>query len=124
LKQEEVRRIQEEVQAKDEETRRLQAEVEEARRRQEEVAAAMLSANTTPAHHHVAETDDDDEAVPNGHDVDLIPGDGTLEDPIEGGRVTQAEKNSRLQNQLAVSRGIISLSFPPRITGIIIISLS
>jgi len=102
MKQEEVRRIQEEVQAKDEETRRLQMEVEEARRRQEEVAAAMLSATTTPAHHHVAETDDDDEAVENGHDVELTPGDDNMEDPIDGGRVTQAEKNSRLQNQLAM----------------------
>lgn len=118
LKQEEVRRIQEEVQAKDDETRRLQQEVEEARRRQEEAAAAMLSATTTPAHHHVAEADDDDEAVPNGHHVDLEGlGDGHMEDPIDGGRVTQVEKNARLQSQLAVSEfwkfnfGILILKF-------------
>lgn len=83
MKQEEVRRIQEEVQAKDEETRRLQMEVEEARQRQEEAAAAMISASATSVHDHVAETDDDDEAVPNGHDVELHAGDG-VEDPIEG----------------------------------------
>ena len=96
-----MRRIQEEVQAKDEETRRLQYEVEEARRRQEEVAAAMLNATTTPAHHMVAEGDDDDEPVPNGHDIDLHGGEMNYDDPIDGRR-TLAEKNERIQNQLQV----------------------
>ena len=100
MKQEEVRRIQAEVQAKDEETRRLQMEVEEARRRQEEAAAAM----STPAHHHLrGDHDDDDADVPNGHGHDL-DNDMEYNDPIEGGRSTLAEKNQLLQNRLLVSR--------------------
>lgn len=47
-------RIQEEVNLKDEETRKLQEEVAEARRRQEEAAAALLDA-TTPQHLNVHE---------------------------------------------------------------------
>lgn len=56
MKQQEVQRIQEEVNLKDEETKKLQEEVAEARRRQEEAAAALLDA-TTPQHHHVHEDD-------------------------------------------------------------------
>lgn len=103
MKQEEVLRIQEEVQAKDDETRRLQDEVVEARRRQEEVANALVNATTTPAHLNLRDViDDDDEHVPNGHSHELDNGDMQHEDPVEG-RTTQAEKNERLQNQLRVS---------------------
>lgn len=49
-------RIQEEVNLKDEETRKLQEEVADARRRQEEAAAALLDA-TTPQHLNVHEDD-------------------------------------------------------------------
>lgn len=96
-----MQRIQDEVQAKDDETRRLQEEVQEARRRQEEVANALVNATTTPAHHHLKDMDDDDEHVPNGHSHELDNGDMEHEDPVEG-RTTQAEKNERLQTQLRV----------------------
>lgn len=61
--------MQEEVNTKDEETRRLQEEVEDARRRQEEATAALVAASSTPQHHHVMEAEDDgenDEALANG----------------------------------------------------------
>jgi radixin len=97
MKQEEVLRIQEEVQAKDDETRRLQEEVEAARKRQEEVANALIIATTTPANQFVTDHDDDDELVPNGHSHDLEGGE--YPDPVDG-RSTHAEKNERLQSQL------------------------
>ncbi|XP_046656221.1 moesin/ezrin/radixin homolog 1-like [Daphnia pulicaria] len=108
-KQVEVQRIAEEVQHKDDETRRLQEEVEEARRRQEEAAAALIAATTTSQHQHVNEGDhdegeDEDEDTPNG-DIsagnDLISESdiNSIRDPVED-RLTLAEKNERLQNQL------------------------
>ncbi|KAI9559860.1 hypothetical protein GHT06_013867 [Daphnia sinensis] len=109
-KQVEVQRIAEEVQRKDDETRRLQEEVEEARRRQEEAAAALIAATTTPQHQHVNEGDHDegedeeDDDTPNG-DIsagkDLISESdiNSIRDPVED-RLTLAEKNERLQNQL------------------------
>uniref|UniRef100_T1ILC8 Moesin/ezrin/radixin homolog 1 n=1 Tax=Strigamia maritima TaxID=126957 RepID=T1ILC8_STRMM len=101
-KQVEVQRIQEEVELKDEETRRLQAEVEEARDKQEKVNAALIAATTTPQHHHLRENehDENDELV-NGE----VGADFSNEDMMnlprpEDGRITQAEKNERLQHQL------------------------
>ncbi|KZS17755.1 Moesin/ezrin/radixin 1, partial [Daphnia magna] len=99
----------EEVQRKDDETRRLQEEVEEARRRQEEAAAALIAATTTPQHQHVNEGDhdegeDEEDETPNG-DIsagnDLISESdiNSIRDPVED-RLTLAEKNERLQNQL------------------------
>lgn len=87
------------------------SQVEEARRRQEEAAAALIAATTTPQHQHVNEGDqdegDDDEETPNG-DVsggrDLISESdlsNSIRDPVED-RLTLAEKNERLQNQLKV----------------------
>lgn len=102
MKQDEVQRIQDEVDIKNEETKRLQDEVADARRRQEEAASALVNATTTPAHHHLTDMDDDDAHVPNGHSHDLENGD-PHDDPIES-RITQTEKNERLQNQLRVSR--------------------
>lgn len=101
MKQEEVMRIQEEVQAKDDETRRLQEEVEAARKRQEEVANALISATTMPAHHHLEDEDDDDQAMPNGHSHEFASGEGDYLDPVDGRR-TAAEKNSQLQSKLQV----------------------
>ena len=67
MKQEEVSKIQDEVNLKDEETRRLQEEVEDARRRQEEATAALMAATTTPQHHHVADNEhEENDDVMNG----------------------------------------------------------
>lgn len=59
MKQQEVMRIQEEVNQKDEETRKLQEEVEDARRRQEEAAAALMEA-TTPQHLNIQEDESEE----------------------------------------------------------------
>jgi len=98
LKQDEVFSIQREVDAKDEQTRLLQAEVEEARQKHNE----LMQAAATPQHHHLQETEQDEtsDVAANG-DVsrDLPMLEGTLQDPINDRR-TIAEKNERLQSQL------------------------
>lgn len=93
--------------------------MEEARRRQEEAAAALIAATTTPQHQHVNEGDqdegDDDEETPNGDmggrdlisDSDLS---NSIRDPVED-RLTLAEKNERLQNQLKVLNVSLHWSF-------------
>ncbi|XP_026478111.1 LOW QUALITY PROTEIN: moesin/ezrin/radixin homolog 1-like [Ctenocephalides felis] len=102
-KQDEVQRIQEEVEAKDTETRRLQNEVDEARRKKDEVAAA-LAATSTPQHHHVMEENDNEsDELQNGsgdisRDLDT---DEHIKDPVED-RLTLAERNERLHDQLKV----------------------
>ena len=52
-KQQEVSEIYETVNAKEEENRALQREMEEARKRQEEASQALIAASTTPKHHHL-----------------------------------------------------------------------
>nr|BAN21261.1 moesin/ezrin/radixin homolog 1 [Riptortus pedestris] len=98
-KQEEVIKIQGIVEAKDEETRRLQEEVEAARRKQEEAAAALLAA-ATPQHHHVMENEqDDNDDLPNGDVSRDLATDDNIVDPVEERR-TLAERNERLHDQL------------------------
>jgi len=101
-KQQEVSEIYETVNAKEEENRALQREMEEARKRQEEASQALIAASTTPKHHHLQETDDDDDDVPtmNGDTSrDLRYEDDDIADPVNDRR-TLAEKNERLQSQL------------------------
>ncbi|GAB6025216.1 hypothetical protein CHUAL_010637 [Chamberlinius hualienensis] len=103
MKQEEVSKIQEEVNLKDEETRRLQEEVEEARRKQEEATAALVAATTTPQHHHVTEDEhEENDDLTNGEvTADLEEYDENSDIPRpEEERITLAEKNERLQQQL------------------------
>ncbi|UYV79256.1 RDX, partial [Cordylochernes scorpioides] len=94
-KQAEVQRIQEEVAAKDEATRQLQAEVEEARKRHEEAQAALLAAQPQE---HVKEDD-----IANGgteYGADLSKDDGIDVPRPEEERETQVSKEKHLQNQL------------------------
>merc|ERR1719516_449109 len=100
----EVEEIVSEVQRKEEENRQLQQEMEEARKRQEEASKALIAASTTPKHHHLQEVDDDDEEddekMMNGDTSrDLMNYDDDVSDPVNE-RITLAEKNERLQNQL------------------------
>merc|ERR1719516_865542 len=99
----EVEEIVSEVQRKEEENRQLQQEMEEARKRQEEASKALIAASTTPKHHHLQEMDDDDsddERKMNGDTSrDLMNYDDDVADPVNE-RITLAEKNERLQNQL------------------------
>merc|ERR1719244_1370388 len=127
-KRSEVEEIVTEVQRKEEENRQLQAEMEEARKRQGEASKALIAASTTPKHHHLQvaqywkhfpekrtegfrtsrvlleEVDDDDEEdeekMMNGDTSrDLMNYDDDVSDPVNE-RITLAEKNERLQNQL------------------------
>nr|CAD7456711.1 unnamed protein product [Timema tahoe] len=99
-KQDEVTRIQTVVNEKDEQTRKLQEEVEVARQKEEEVKLALLAATTTPQHHHVEENehDEDDEMVNGDVSRDLATDDNII-DPVEERR-TLAERNERLHDQL------------------------
>ncbi|CAG2059439.1 unnamed protein product, partial [Timema podura] len=103
-KQDEVTRIQTVVNEKDEQTRKLQEEVEVARQKEEEVKLALLAATTTPQHHHVEENehDEDDEMVNGDVSRDLATDDNII-DPVEERR-TLAERNERLHDQLKYSR--------------------
>merc|ERR1711962_490509 len=103
-KRSEVEDILSEVQRKEEENRQLQEEMEEARRRQDEASQALLAASTTPSHHHLQEEEDDSEddenRMPNGNNSrDLMNDEDDVTDPVND-RLTLAEKNERLQNQL------------------------
>merc|ERR1719322_467770 len=103
-KQEEVAHIYQEVKAKEEENVALQSEMVTAREKHEEATAALMSA-TTPAHQHVADhelDEDENEGMPNGNgdtSKDLRTTDDDIADPINE-RLTLAERNERLQNQL------------------------
>lgn len=101
MKQQEVMRIQEEVNLKDEETRKLQEEVAEARRRQEEAAAALLDA-TTPQHHHVQEDEhEENDNLVNGEFGSDFSRDDSINLPRpEEDRITQVSKEKHLQDQL------------------------
>merc|ERR1712203_1023755 len=80
-KAEEVAEIQNAVQNKEEENMLLQSEMAEARKKHEEATQALIEATTTPRHHHVQDNDDE------------------IHDPVDD-RLTLAERNERLQNQL------------------------
>lgn len=98
-KQNEVQAIYEQVQNKEDENRALQNEMAEARRKHEEATQALFAATTTPGHHHVAEDEDDDD-LPNGDTSrDLRTDQDDIKDPIND-RLTLAERNERLHNQL------------------------
>ena len=115
-KQEQVSAIQDQVQAKEFENQQLQAEMADARKKHEnclsdpnslftlqEATQALIAATTTPRHHHVQENDDDendDDDLPNGDSSrDLRNDDEDINDPVNE-RLTLAERNERLQNQL------------------------
>jgi len=96
-KQEEVFNIQREVDAKDEQTRLLQAEVEEARQKHEE----LMRAAATPQHHHLQETEQDEtsDTAANGDVSADLQVCEEHQDPVNDRR-TIAERNERLQSQL------------------------
>lgn len=101
-KQDEVNTIHNQVQDKERENMELQSEMAEARKKHEEATQALLAATTTPRHHHVQENDDDenDEEMANGDNSrDLRNDDDDINDPVND-RLTLAERNERLQNQL------------------------
>jgi len=102
-KRDEVEEISSQVRSKEEENRLLQEEMEHARQKQEMASQALIAASTTPKHHHLQETDcdeDDDNQLENGDNSrDLRYDDDDLNDPVNE-RITLAEKNERLQNQL------------------------
>merc|ERR1740129_2100951 len=104
MEAEEKARLEEEINAKAEENMLLQSEMAEARRKHEEATQALIEATTTPRHHHVQENDDDElddeENNMNGeHSTDLRDNDDEINDPVDD-RLTLAERNERLQNQL------------------------
>merc|ERR1712029_207984 len=104
IKQEEVSHIYQEVKAKEEENVALQSEMVNAREKHEEATRALMAATTTPGHHHVADHDEDEEeeGMPNGNgdtSKDLRYDNDDIADPINE-RLTLAERNERLQNQL------------------------
>lgn len=88
------------VELKDNETKRLQEEVEEARRKEEELRV-MQAANATKGHIEEDRHDEDDELVNGDVSRDLAT-DENIVDPIEDRR-TLAERNERLHDQLKVS---------------------
>jgi len=103
-KKNEVDDISDQVRNKEEENRQLQEEMEDARKKQEEASKALIAASTTPGHHHLQETEDDEEddetPLQNGdHSRELRYDDDEVQDPVND-RITLAEKNERLQNQL------------------------
>jgi radixin len=78
----------------------------EARRKHEEATQALVMATTTPGHHHVVEDEDDeddDDDMSNGRrgnaSRDLRDDSDEINDPVND-RLTLAERNERLQNQL------------------------
>lgn len=61
----------------------------------------MMAATTTPGHHHVKDIDDEEDEMVNGGDTsrDLRDNEDEINDPVNE-RLTLAERNERLQNQL------------------------
>jgi len=101
-KHEEVTVIQNQVQSKEQENMLLQSEMAEARKKHEEATQALIEATTTPRHHHVQENDDDEDDEPNmngDNSTDLRDNEDEIHDPVDD-RLTLAERNERLQNQL------------------------
>lgn len=79
---------------------------------QNEAAAALLAATTTPKNLHLAEENDGEDEMVNGNgsndlsrDLEI---DDTIKDPVED-RLTLAERNERLHDQLKVGTTIGSL---------------
>lgn len=90
----------------DDETRRLQDEVEAARKVQEEATAAIIAASI-PNHIHVRENDENDDLMMNGADLET---NSSTEIPRpEEERETAVSKKKDLQEQLKVSS--LSTSF-------------
>jgi len=101
-KQDEVSTIQHQVMTKEQENMLLQSEMAEARKKHEEATQALIEATTTPRHHHVQENDDDEDDEPNmngDNSTDLRDNEDEIHDPVDD-RLTLAERNERLQNQL------------------------
>lgn len=100
-KADEVSTIHNQVQNKERENMELQSEMAEARKKHEEATQALIAATTTPRHHHVEENDDeeDDNEINGDTSKDLRIDDDDINDPVEE-RLTLAERNERLQNQL------------------------
>lgn len=101
-KQDEVQAIHNQVQTKEDENLLLQTEMADARKKHEEATQALIEATTTPRHHHVQENDDDEDDEPNmngDNSTDLRDNDDEINDPVDD-RLTLAERNERLQNQL------------------------
>jgi len=101
-KHEEVTEIQQAVMTKEQENMLLQSEMAEARKKHEEATQALIEATTTPRHHHVQENDDDEDDEPNmngDNSTDLRDNEDEIHDPVDD-RLTLAERNERLQNQL------------------------
>merc|ERR1711936_53616 len=72
---------------------------------------ALIAATTTPRHHHVEENDDeeDDNEINGDSSRDLRNDDDEINDPVEE-RLTLAERNERLQNQLKSLKDELSVT--------------
>merc|ERR1711899_602830 len=110
-KQEEVATIHNQVQNKERENLELQSEMADARKKHEEATQALIAATTTPRHHHVEENDDeeDDNEINGDSSRDLRNDDDEINDPVEE-RLTLAERNERLQNQLKSLKDELSVT--------------
>jgi len=110
-KQEEVATIHNQVQNKERENMELQSEMADARKKHEEATQALIAATTTPRHHHVEENDDeeDDNEINGDSSRDLRNDDDEINDPVEE-RLTLAERNERLQNQLKSLKDELSVT--------------
>merc|ERR1712168_83796 len=97
--QEMMERLRESKDLEAEERQRLEDEI---RTKHEEATQALIEATTTPRHHHVQENDDDEDDEPNmngDNSTDLRDNEDEIHDPVDD-RLTLAERNERLQNQL------------------------
>ncbi|CAM1318237.1 Uncharacterised protein g6901 [Pycnogonum litorale] len=107
LKQDEVMLIKQEVDEKDEVTRTLQRQIEEAKVKQQEVAESMLRASqATQETTHLAENDhgENDEEISNGEIGADLSHDENLNIPKhEEDRITQLEKEKHLHDQRKVN---------------------
>lgn len=81
---------------------------------QNEAAAALMAATTTPKNLHLAEENDEENEMVNGNgsndlsrDLEI---DDTIKDPVED-RLTLAERNERLHDQLKVGSNTLGALF-------------
>lgn len=99
---EELERRMEETRLKEAESHRLAEELEQARLKMEENQRALEEALKTPPHAHVIVIDqgpdDDDKTSENSHELQVVEN-GYVPRPEED-RITQAEKNVRINAQL------------------------
>jgi len=125
-KEREAQEAQEELEAKrraaeerDEEARRLQEELDEQRMKMEEKQRELEVALATPAHHHVQENEEDeadDQREEYATDLSLHQENEYIPRPEEE-RITQAEKNKKMQEQLkALSAELASSKDQTRVT--------